>query len=159
MMRKTMIIVLLIILSAVQVMAATASWTSKATGTTLICKVTEAQKPAKDASGKLMTVVYLENLSCEKIGRNSNADDVAWLLAEGYRVIEIDYGHHAKAVAPYLNLDIIAINDAMNGGSFCGASNISTIRAYVLFEGYRLQRDVEYYTNDPKIYNWPDATS
>jgi len=135
--------------------AGTGTWNSKATGGSIAYTTTNASSPAKDVNGKYMTVVYLENLACEKIGQNTNAEDVEWLLSQGYRVIELDYQGDAKACSPYLNLDIIAINDALNGGSFCGTSNISTDRAYVLFEGYRIQRDVAYYLDDPTIYNYP----
>lgn len=137
--------------------ASAASWNSKATGTALNCTVTDSPSPAKDASGRFMTVVYLENLSCEKIGQNTLQEDVSWLLGQGYRVIELDYANHAKAVAPDLTKDIIAINDELNSGTFCGAQNISNTRAYILFEGYRLHRDVSYAKDDPSVYNFPDG--
>lgn len=137
--------------------AATGTWQSIALGTTISYKTTDAPSPAKDKSGKLMTVVYLENLACEKIGQNSNADDVAWLLSQGYRVIELDYAHDAKSISPTINQDIIAINKELNKGSFCGCQNISPDRAYILFEGYRIQRDVSYYKDDPSVYNYPDT--
>lgn len=136
---------------------ASSVWHSPTIGSDINYKITDSSKPAKDKNGKLMTVVYLENLSCEKIGQNTNAEDVAWLLNEGYRVIELDYEHHENAVSPYINKDIIAINTELNKGTFCGSSNISNDRAYILFEGYRLQRDVVYYKDDPTIYNYPDA--
>lgn len=137
-------------------MAGTGTWKSTTTGTMLNYKTTESKNPLKDTKGKLMTIVYLENLACEKIGQNSNAEDVAWLVNEGYRVIEIDYAGNEKAVSPTINQDIIAINDALNTGEFCGCSNISTDRAYVLFEGYKIARNVGYYMDDPKVYNLPD---
>lgn len=137
--------------------ASAATWTSKTTGTVLSCKVTEAKTPAKDYNGKVMTVVYLENLGVEKIGQLSNAENVAWLTSQGYRVIEVDYKNNAKAVSPNINDDIIAINDALNSGSFGGATNCSADRSYILFEGYRIMRDVSYYKDDPSVYNYPDA--
>lgn len=137
--------------------AGTGEWKSATTGGMVKYKTTQAERPVKDSKGKLMTIVYLENLSCEKIGQNSNADDVAWLLGQGYSVIELDYAHHAKAVSPYINLDIIAINSELNKNTFCGMQNISNERAYVLFEGYRLQRDISYYKDEPKVYNLPDT--
>lgn len=136
-------------------LAQAATWNSAVTGTTLSCKVNEADRPLKDASGKYMTIVYLENLACEKIGQNPLSEDVQYLLDQGYRVIEVDYAGHPKAISPDINMDIIRINDALNAGSFAGASNISNYRSYVLFEGYRLMRDVAYYKDDPSVYNWP----
>ena len=136
-------------------LAQAATWNSAVTGTSLSCKVNEAARPLKDANGKYMTIVYLENLACEKIGQNPLSEDVQYLLDQGYRVIEVDYAGHPKAISPDINMDIIRINDALNAGSFAGASNISNYRSYVLFEGYRLMRDVAYYKDDPSVYNWP----
>lgn len=144
-------------LSVVPCSAGTGKWRSSTTGSNITYTTTEAASPAKDASGKFMTVVYLENLACEKIGQNSNADDVAWLLSQGYRVIELDYAGNDKTVSPNINADIIAINDQLNKGKFCGCSNISTSRAYILFEGYRIQRDVSYCLDDPSVYNFSTA--
>ena len=154
---KNLLTLPLLLLLANTINAATGTWKSTTLTKNITYTTTEATTPAKDFSGKLMTIVYLENLACEKIGQNSNADDVAWLLAQGYRVIELDYARDAKATTPYINSDIIAINAALNKGTFCGCSNISTDRAYILFEGYRLQRDVSYYKDDPTVYNYPDA--
>ncbi len=156
-MKRLTLLLTTIFFLALSVHAGSGTWNSTTTGGTIKYKTTEASSPAKDKAGKLMTVVYLENLSCEKIGQNSNAEDVAWLLGQGYRVIELDYAHNAKAVSPYINIDIIKINAEMNKGTFCECTNISTDRAYVLFEGYRLQRDVSYYLDDNKVYNYPDT--
>lgn len=151
----TLLSVALLLSSAAS--AATGTWSSQTLGTKINYKTTKASKQAKDASGKLMVVVYLENLGFEKTGRNTNADDVAWLLAQGYSVVELDYEGGSQAVVPALNKDIIAINDQLANGSFCGISNISKSRAYVLFEGYRISRDVAYCKDDPTVYNYPDG--
>lgn len=155
---KTIISLLSFLLSSVGAIAATGAWTSVAIGKCIDYTITDADKPAMDFNGRCMTVVYLENLSCEKIGQNTNAEDVAWLLEQGYRVIELDYCHDAKATSPYINLDIQAFNYALykESGVF-GCTDISADRFYVLFEGYRLQRDVSYYLDDPTIYNYPAA--
>lgn len=130
-----------------------AQWTSKAIGKAISYKVNEAAKAATDASGKKMTVVYLENLGFEKVGQYTNAENVTWLKNQGYRVIELDYAKDAQAVSPNLTKDIIAINDELNSGSFCGVTNISNCRSYILMEGYRIQRDVAYYKDDKSVYN------
>lgn len=135
----------------------TGTWTSKVTGTALTYTVTEAGVPAKDPSSKYLTVVYLESLGIRKLGQNSNATDVSWLLSQGYRVIEIDYAHHAKAVSPTINDDIIAINDALYASSFAGKSDCSQVRSWILFEGYRIRKDVPYFVDDPTVYNYPST--
>ena len=148
---------LLLSLWATASMAATGTWKSAVTGTPLNYTASAATaKAAKDANGKPMTVVYLENLAVQKVGQNSNADDVAWLRSHGWQVIEIDYANHAKAKAPTLNKDIIAINSSLKEGKFCGQT-CSPMRSYILMEGYRICRDVSYYKDDPTVYNYPDA--
>ena len=137
--------------------AGTGKWNSSATGCALNYTSSKATgTAAKDANGKLMTIVYLKNLSVVKIGTNSVEEDVAWLRGEGYQVIEIDYDYHEKAVSPTINADIIAINNALQNGSFCGCS-CSPSRSYILLEGYRIQRDIPYYHDDPTVYNYPDV--
>lgn len=153
---RTLISLSFLMISCV-VMAANGTWSSNATGTSLNYTTSTASgTQAKDYSGKPMTVVYLENLGFQKIGQNSNAEDVAWLRGQGYQVIELDYAQNEKAVSPNLNQDIIAINNALNSGSFCGCTT-SADRSYILMEGYRIDRDIAYYWDDPTIYNWPDA--
>jgi dienelactone hydrolase len=144
---------LLLALSALK--AATGTWTSTVTGGSITYTTTEPTTQLKDASGNNLTVVYLENLGFNKIGGNSNAADVNWLLSKGYRVIELDYVNHINAVSPQINADIIAINDAIYAGSFCGLTNCSKYRSYVLFEGYRIARDVSYFLDNPLTYNYP----
>ena len=128
------------------------TWTSVVTGDNIVYTSTEATTPAKDAGGKFATVVYLENLGFDKIGQNSNEEDVVWLLSKGYRVIELDYVNNTNAVSPAINEDIMAINDAISSGSFCGYTDCSTINSYVLMEGYRIKRNVPYFVDNPSIY-------
>jgi hypothetical protein len=80
-------------------MGATGKWQSAVTGTAIDYTTSAATgTQAKDGDGKPMTIVYMENLSCLKIGKNNNADDVAWLRSQGYQVIELDYAHSEQAV-------------------------------------------------------------
>ncbi len=136
--------------------ATTGHWLSTVTGDRIRYKISEAASPLKDASGHYFTVVYLENLGFSKLGGNSNAENVRWLLDQGFRVVELDYNHHTAAVSPAINQDIIAINDAIAVDSFCGNNNYSQYRSYVLFEGYRIALDVPYFLDDPTVYNTPD---
>ncbi|MFL9832114.1 hypothetical protein ABS764_14775 [Flavobacterium sp. ST-87] len=136
--------------------AATGKWNSKATATTIAYKATESKNPIKDYAGNYVTVVYLKNLSFKKIGQNSIKKDVQWLLSQGYRVIELDYKKNKNAKALKINEDIIAINDSISAGSFCNFKNCSQYKSYVLFEGYRIARDVSYFVDDPTVYNTPE---
>jgi len=135
--------------------AAKGKWKSKVTGGEITYTATESKQPRKDFAGNYATVVYLENLNLKKIGRNSNAKDVTWLLAQGYRVIELNYAKHPNTNSPNINQDIIAINDSIASGTFCGFRNCSSYRSYVLFEGYRIALDVPYFKDAPSVYNTP----
>ena len=135
--------------------AASGKWTSITTGTEINYTIKEPTTPILDYSGKHITVVYLENLGFKKLGQNSIAADVAWLLSQGYRVIELNYDKNYKAISPNINHDIIAINDAIAAGLFCDLSNCSINQSYVLFEGYRIARNLPYFKDNPSIYNTP----
>lgn len=135
--------------------ATTGKWQSKTTGKSIAYAVTEAKTPIKDFAGNAVTVVYLENLNIKKIGRNNNEQDVAWLLSQGFRVIELDYAGDHRAASPTINADIIAINHAIAGGDFCGCKDCSHYQSYILFEGYRIARNVPYFKDDPTVYNTP----
>ncbi|MFA9193866.1 hypothetical protein AAGV33_05565 [Flavobacterium sp. FBOR7N2.3] len=154
--RKHISILFFSLLATLNLWAACGKWTSKVTGGTIEYKTTESKNPIKDFNGNYLTVVYLKNLAIKKIGRNSIKKDVNWLLAEGYRVIELNYSKNRNAKALKINEDIIAINDSIAAGSFCGLKNCSQYKSYVLFEGYRIARDVSYFIDDPKVYNTPE---
>lgn len=156
-MMRRIAVMMMALLTVMAAGAATGKWNSTALGRQVAYTTSKASATAaKDGDGKLMTVVYLENLGVEKIGQNTNADDVAWLRGEGYQVVELDYGGDERAVAPALNADISAINTALQSGSFCGAT-CSPSRSYILMEGYRILRDISYYKDDPTVYNYPDS--
>jgi dienelactone hydrolase len=150
------ITLLFLIICAVDCLATTGKWESKVTGSSIPYIVTEAKAPMKDFAGNYVTVVYLQNLNIKKIGQNSNEQDVAWLLAQGYRVIELNYAGNQHAISPIINADIIAINHSIADGSFCGHKDCSPYQSYILFEGYRIARNVPYFKDDPTVYNTPE---
>jgi hypothetical protein len=130
-------------------------WYSRVIGEMITCKTSEGIRPISDYSGNYPTVVYLENTGFKKNGQYSNKVNVKWLQSQGYRVIELDYKKNLKAVSPNINEDIIAINDSVAAGSFCGYRNCSRYQTYILFEGYRIARNVPYFIDNPKVYNTP----
>lgn len=153
--KKSILLAIAILAATVCCIAKSGTWNSNIAGNIKYTS-NSATTAKKDYNGKLFTVVYLENLGFDKIGQNTNAEDVKWLRDNGFAVIELDYAHNNKAVSPTLNADIIAINSELSKGSFCGITNISPKRAYILCEGYRIKTDVSYYLDDPTVYNYPD---
>ena len=152
---QTLIVFIVLINQLSSAEAAQGKWHSKVTGSVISYKSCEAKAPLIDYAGNMLTVVYLENLCIRKIGRNSNAKNVKWLLSQGYRVIELNYANHSNATALEINADIVAINDSIAAGSFCGYKNCSNYQSYILFEGYRIARNVPYFKDDPSVYNTP----
>lgn len=135
--------------------ASTGTRASQVTGGNITFTISEPASPAKDQSLAYLTVVYLKNTAVPKIGGNTTEVDVNWLLSKGYRVVELDYAGHANAKSPTINADIITINDDISAGSFCGLTNCSKYRSWVLFDGYRIARDVPYFKDNPTVYNYP----
>lgn len=148
--------VLFFILS-VPLNASTGKWLSKVSQGNIEYTTHAPQAPERDFFGHQVTIVYLVNLGFEKIGKNKHKADIKWLNSKGYRVITLDYRNSKKAISPSINKDIIAINDSLASGAFCGLSDCSHYQSYVLFEGYRIQRNVPYFIDDPTVYNKPDA--
>lgn len=130
-------------------------WESALTGTGVSAFLHEPAHQLRDYNGNCFTVVYLTNLPFENISTQSNKKNIASLLSEGYRVVELDYKRNQKMFSPTINKEIIAINDSLGAGSFLGLKDCSYYRSYVLLEGYRIKRDVAYYKDDPSVYNTP----
>ncbi|MFV0564362.1 MAG: alpha/beta hydrolase family protein [Flavobacteriaceae bacterium] len=135
--------------------APTGKWFSPVTNGLVSYKVKEPKTPETDFVGNRATIVYLKNLNIDKIGQNSNSKDINWLLSQGYRVVVFNYKNHKNTVATAINQDIIAFNDSLASGRFCNLTNCSTYKTYILFEGYRIWRDIPYFVDNPKVYNTP----
>ncbi|MEL1241621.1 alpha/beta hydrolase family protein [Flavobacterium flavipallidum] len=148
--------ILLNLITIISTNAATGKWKSLTVGSNITFKITESTNPTKDYNGNYVTVVYLKNLSLKKIGRISNKKNIQWLLSQGYRVIELDYKKNKNAIGLKINEDIISINDSIAAANFCGLKNCSLNKSYILFEGYRIARDITYFIDNPKIYNSPE---
>lgn len=131
------------------------SWTSAATGGGVTVTVTEPNPTVSTPA----LVVYLKNLSCERIGQEPDAPILADFTANGYRVAVVDYAGHANATAPFLNADVLKIRTEIGSGAFPGSTGLSATKnkCYILCEGYRLMRNVPYYLNDPTVYNGSDS--
>src|SRR4051812_26147887 len=133
------------------------SWTSAATGTAITATVTEPNPVVSPPA----LIVYLKNLSCERIGQESDASIIANFTTNGYRVVVLDYTNHVKATTPFLNADVLKIRNEIGTGVFPGSTglNANKNKCYILCEGYRLMRNVPYYLNDPTVYSGSDSNA
>ncbi|MGJ5640804.1 alpha/beta hydrolase family protein [Formosa sp. S-31] len=130
-------------------------WFSPATQTEIAYTVTDSKTPLKDATGNYITIVYLEHLAIKNLSGFSNTENKNWLLKQGYRIITLDYKNHPKTVSPLINQDITAINQELANGKFLTTLQCSNYKSYILFEGYRIARDIDYFKDNPEVYNTP----
>ena len=133
------------------------SWTSYATGGAITVTVTEPNPVVSTPA----LVVYLKNLSCERIGQEPDASILASFTTNGFRVVVLDYTNNANATAPFLNADVLKIRNEIGTGVFPGSTGLNAAKnkCYILCEGYRLMRNVAYYLNDPTVYSGSDSNA
>ncbi len=131
------------------------SWTSAATGGAITATVIEPNPVVSPPS----LVVYLKNLTCERIGQESDAAIISSFTTNGFRVVTLDYTNHIKATSPFLNADVLKIRNEIGATTFPGSIGLiaSKNKCYILCEGYRLMRNVPYYLNDPTVYSGSDS--
>src|SRR5262245_8359183 len=96
-------------------------WTSAATGGAIEATVTQPNPVVAQPA----LIVYLKNLSCERIGQESDASIIAYFTANGYRVVELNYTNHVKATAPFLNADVLKIRNEIGTGTFPGSTGLN----------------------------------
>jgi hypothetical protein len=133
------------------------SWTSSATGGAITATVIEPNPVVATPA----LVIYLKNLSCERIGQEPDASIIASFTTNGYRVVELNYTNHLKATTPFLNADVLKIRNEIGTGAFPGSTGLVATKnkCYLLCEGYRLMRNVPYYLNDPAVYSGSDSNA
>jgi len=115
---------------------------------------TELFLPPADAPGAgeegRPAVVYLKNLPTERIGRESDEAIIADFLAQGFVVLTVDLEKNPKAVAPTINFDIWLMRRLIER-LFVG-QEIDQDHVYILPEGYRLARDIVFYTKKNETF-------
>src|SRR5690349_10917211 len=108
------------------------TWISAATGGAIQATVTEPNPPVSPPA----LIVYLKNLSCERIGQESDASIISDFTAHGFRVVVLDYTNHVKATTPFLNADVLKIRNEIGTGTFPGSSGLNAAKnkCYILCE-------------------------
>lgn len=157
-MHCTCYLITLVVLLAAVVRAA--SWTSTVTGGSISATVNEPNPTVSTPA----LIIYLKNLSCERIGQESDASIIASFTETGYRVTVLDYANNSNATTPHINADVLKIRQDIDSGTFPGSTgldatglNANKDQCYILHEGYRLLRNVPYYKNDPTVYSGTDS--
>ncbi|MDR3458700.1 MAG: hypothetical protein P4N60_14715 [Verrucomicrobiae bacterium] len=130
-------------------LAASEPWPSLVTSNTLeITILAPAQSPA---NALLPVIIYLENLAAPRIGTESDSAIIQDFRAAGYLVATLDYAHHPRACAPFLNRDLGKLRDDLRAKKLLAAFSTDPAHIFIIPSGCRLQRDILYYadTNRP----------
>ncbi len=128
------------------------SWESPATGSTIKGKISASIK--ETVPELFPVVIYFKNLSVSSGGdTKSDADYLAGLQAAGYHVLELDYAHHDKAKSPYLAADILKLRQDITAKEpkLLAGMKIDPSRIYIVREGFRLKRDVEFARDGDRV--------
>lgn len=144
-----------------------AAWTSEATGGAIVR--TETAPAGADLATPLPTVIYLQNLSSPRPGRESDATIIGSFLADGLLVVTMNYAGHDHARWPSVNVDLVNIRKAILADGGLGAGEprafetvhtMDPARIYIVPGGCRLLRNVVYesprgmdiiYPADPRL--------
>ena len=121
--------------------AQTMRWKSPATGTEINGRVLE---PTPGTTGPLATVIYLKNLSIPRLGREADETILSDLRKGGHLVLEFDYARHPKSISPDLQADVLKLRRDLAGKQLLGERPIDLAHVFILAEGFRLRRDVEF---------------
>ena len=134
-----------------------ATWTSATVGGAITATVTEANPVVSQPA----LLIYLKNLSCERVGQEPDASILASFTSNGFRVVVLDYTNNVNATSPFLNADVLKIRNDIGTGVFPGSTGLNATKSkcYILCEGYRLMRNVPYYLNDPTVYSGSDTNA
>ena len=118
-------------------------WKSAATGTAIHGEV---HLPTEPTTQPAPTVVYLKNLSIPRLGTDTDDAILTDLRDTGHLVLVLDYAHHASAISPNLNADVLKLRDDIAGKtmSLLADQPVDPNRIYILPEGFRLKRDIEF---------------
>ena len=123
-------------------------WQSAITGRSIHYQVID---PADIGDQPLPVVVYLENLAAPRVGTTGDETIINDFLANGYRVVTLDFAHDPQSRLPFLNRDLGKLRDDFRAKTFLPQYKVDDAHIYLVPEGCRLKRNVLYYadTNRP----------
>jgi dienelactone hydrolase len=132
------------------VASAAVNWDSATTGGTIEGVVLEP----KPSASPLPAVVYLQNLSIPRYATESDDAILKDLTESGHLVLVLDYARHPKAISPGLNADVLKLRKDIadtKGKRLLTDFRVDVNRLFILPEGFRLRRDVEFARDDDRV--------
>jgi dienelactone hydrolase len=109
--------------------------------------------PAVNAAGLQPTIIYLENLAIPRLGQEHDESILHDLLADGDLVLVLNYQHSPLAVSPGLSADMLKLRQDIGGKTRTLLTDykIDLDHVFILVEGFRLKRDVEFARDKNRI--------
>src|SRR4051794_30838061 len=144
---KHILAICLTLLSAANARAdVVTQWPSAVTGTSLNAVVRIPERPARAADGSVPTIVYLKGLPIPRLGQEPDEPILRDLVQEGNLLLILDYAHDERAISPAINADMLKLRQDIGGKvkSLLADQKVDLNRLFILIEGYRLKRDVEF---------------
>ena len=96
------------------------------------------------------TVIYLSHLSALRIGTEADDAILADLSAAGNLLLILDYQKHINAKSPSLNADLLKLREDLGKKLLLADYPVDLNHVYILAEGCRLKRDVEFAVDGDK---------
>src|SRR5579872_5028872 len=148
-----LLIVLLALSCFTGAYAAEIYFQSPCTGSAIDGAVMVPPKPATNADGSIPTIVYLKNLAILRLGQEPDEPIIHDLLNDGDLVVVLDYGKNPKAVSPALNADMLELRQEIGGKKkvLLSEYKVDVNHLFILIEGYRLKRDVEFARDGSRV--------
>jgi hypothetical protein len=99
------------------------------------------------------TIVYLKNLSVPRTGQEPDESILSDFVKSGDIVLVLDYARDPKATSPDLNADVLALREAIAGKhkSLLTEYPVDPNHLFIIPEGYRLERDIEFARDGQRI--------
>lgn len=120
-----------------------AVWPSAVTSKSLAASV---RIPAQaQSTNALPVVIYLKNLASPRVGTEKDEPIIQDFQAQGCLVVTLDFANHTNARVPFINRDLGKLRDDIRAKKFLGEYKLDEARVYIIPEGCRLKRDVEFY--------------
>ena len=133
----------------IAVMSAVAGqWQTVEPGRT--CEFT-VQPIAVHTTNPVPTIVYLKRLAVARGGTESDESILADFRAAGYLVVILDFASHTNARVPFLNRDLGKLRDDIRAKKFLGEYKLDDAHIFIVPEGFRLKRDVEFYRDGSRV--------
>lgn len=127
----------------VEDLAASTQWLS-ATGESPVAVSVIAAPTNVPASG-LPVVIYLQHLAMPRTGTERDESILLDFVAADYLVVTLDFAGRTNARMPFLNRDLGQLRDDLRAKKFLGEFKLDDAHIYLVPEGCRLRRDVEFY--------------